>query len=57
MLLDNALSTAARRRGLVAGSPPPKRAAVTNSRIILVKILPRFASCAALRCLVLAHLL
>jgi transcriptional/translational regulatory protein YebC/TACO1 len=52
-----------------AGGPNPEdnprlRAAVdkalgatTNSRIILVNILPRLASCAALRCFILAHLL
>ena len=57
MLFASALSIAARRRGLEPGSPPPSLAAVTSSRMILVKILPRLASCAALRCLVFAHLL
>src|SRR5690606_39255781 len=53
----SALSMMARNRGLSAGSPPPLRADTVNSRISLVKILPRLASCAALRCLILAHLL
>ena len=57
ILFDNALSTAERKRGFALTSPPPIFAAVTNSRINLVKILPRCASCAALRCLMLAHLL
>ena len=57
ILLLSALSTAARKRGLALTSPPPILAAVTSSRINLVKILPRCASCAALRCLILAHLL
>ena len=45
-----------RSRGLAAGSPPPVRAATEISRMILVKILPRFASCAFLRCWMFAHL-
>src|SRR5690606_11093936 len=49
MFDDNALSTAARRRGLLFGSPPPARAATPISRISLVKILPRLASLAFLR--------
>ncbi|MNH29194.1 hypothetical protein D3C79_894090 [compost metagenome] len=57
MLLVRAAVTAARRRGLFAGSGSPMRAEVVISRISLVKILPRLASCAALRCLMLAHLL
>src|SRR5689334_14075018 len=48
MLADRALSIAARRRGLPAGSPPP-RAATVISRISLVKSLPRRASSALLR--------
>src|SRR5579863_4537654 len=47
---------AVRRRGLVMGSAPPVRAAMVNSRIILVKILPRLASVAAFLCLIVAHL-
>jgi hypothetical protein len=46
MLAARALSTTSRRRGLAAGSPPPTRAAVAISRMILVKILPRLASSA-----------
>src|ERR1700752_3169563 len=46
---------AVRRRGLVTGSAPPVRAAIVNSRIILVKILPRLASVAAFLCLIVAH--
>src|SRR5690554_3099137 len=57
MLLESALSTAVRRRGLSAGSGPPSRAATVSSRISLLKILPRLASWAALRCLILDHLL
>ncbi|MDQ1092351.1 hypothetical protein QE400_001764 [Xanthomonas sacchari] len=43
------LSIATRSRGLLDGSPPPARAATPISRMILVKILPRFASDAFLR--------
>ena len=57
MLFDKALSTAVRNLGLSATSGPPSLAATVSSRISLVKILPRLASCAALRCLMLAHLL
>src|ERR1700756_1697744 len=46
---------AVRRRGLVTGSPPPVRAAIVSSRIILVKTLPRLASVAAFLCLIVAH--
>ncbi|MNI76153.1 hypothetical protein D3C73_1323630 [compost metagenome] len=53
---DNAFSTTARRRGLLPASGPPSFAAVVNSRMYLVKTLPRLASCFALRCLMLAHL-
>ena len=52
----SAFSTTARKRGLDATSPPPKRAAVTISRINFVTTLARLASCFALRCFVLAHL-
>src|SRR5579872_796743 len=47
---------AVRRRGFVSGSAPPTRAAMVNSRITLVKILPRRASVAAFLCLIVAHL-
>src|ERR1700744_3838815 len=40
---------AARRRGLAAGSAWPVFAATVNSRMILVKILARFLSCAPFR--------
>src|SRR5438128_3574011 len=49
MLAWRAARTAARSRGLVLGSGRPERAAVVNSRMILVKTLPRFLSCAPLR--------
>src|SRR5262249_8483962 len=49
MLAARAASTAARSRGLAAGSGKPLRAAVVNSRISLVKTLARFLSCAPLR--------
>ena len=51
-----ALSTAVRRRGLLSGSPPPMRAAIVISRMILVKSLPRLASSAPFLCLIEAHL-
>src|SRR5215471_17685703 len=57
MLLSTALSTARRRRGLLDASGPPSFAATVISRMRRVKILPRLASLAALRCLMLAHLL
>ncbi len=57
MFWSRALSTASRRRGLAATSPPPSRAATVISLMSRVKILPRFASVAALRCLMFAHLL
>jgi serine/threonine protein kinase len=44
-------------RGFDATSAPPARAAIVISRMSLVKILPRLASCAPLRNLMLAHLL
>src|SRR5262245_15250569 len=56
MLTDLALSTAVLRRGLELGSPPPIRAAIDISRMILVKILPRLASRAPFLCLMEAHL-
>src|SRR5246127_4572695 len=46
---------AVRKRGLEFGSPPPMRAAIEISRIILVKMRPRFASVAAFLCLIVAH--
>src|SRR5262245_15463731 len=51
-----ALSTAVRSRGLDAGSPPPRRAAIDISRMILVKIFPRLASSAPFLCLMECHL-
>src|SRR6202035_1889097 len=50
-----AVRMAVRKRGLVSGSAPPVRAAMVNSRIILVKTLPRLASVAAFLCLIVAH--
>src|SRR5437762_2335198 len=50
------LSIAVRNRGLELGSPPPMRAAIDISRMILVKILPRLASRAPFLCLMEAHL-
>src|SRR5260370_13063428 len=46
---------AVRKRGLELGSPPPMRAAMEISRMILVKARPRFASVAAFLCLIVAH--
>src|SRR5262245_6448326 len=54
MLLARALSTAVRRRGLPAGSPPPLAATVI-SLSNLVQPLDFFASEAALVCLSLDH--
>ena len=51
-----AFRSTVRRRALLAGSPPPERAATLISRMILVKILPRLESLAAFLCLVVAHL-
>jgi hypothetical protein len=56
MLTDLALSTAVRSRGFEATSPPPIRAAIDISRMILVKILPRLASSAPFLCLMECHL-
>src|SRR5258706_5557075 len=49
MLAERAARTAARNRGLALGSGKPERAAVVRSRIILVKTLARFLSCAPFR--------
>src|SRR5260221_181376 len=57
MLASRALSMARRRRGLLSGSPPPRRAATVISLIRRVNTFPFFASAAALRCLMFAHLL
>src|SRR5262245_38893188 len=56
MLEALALSTAVRRRGLLSGSPPPRRAAIVISRMILVKSLPRVASSAPFLCFMECHL-
>src|SRR2546425_5413793 len=56
MLTDLAFSTAVRRRGFELASPPPRRAAIDISRMILVKTLPRLASRAPFLCLMEAHL-
>src|SRR6202142_445139 len=50
-----AVRIAVRRRGLVTGSAPAVRVAMVNSRISLVKTLPRRASVAAFLCLIVAH--
>src|SRR3984885_10551345 len=50
-----AVRIAVRRRGFVTGSAPPVRVAIVNSRMSLVKILPRRASVAAFLCLIVAH--
>src|SRR6185437_10196626 len=49
MFADSALSIAARRRGLPAGSATPARVATVISRISLVNTLARLASSAFLR--------
>src|SRR5687768_11880037 len=57
MLLAFASATAARSRGLAAGSPPPRRAATVISLMMRVKTLPRLASAAPFLCLIVLHLL
>ena len=52
-----AVSTANRKRGLKAGSPPPSLAATVISLMSLVNTLPRFASVTAFFLLIVAHLL
>src|SRR5258706_15379749 len=49
MLAWRAARPAARSRGLALGSGRPERAAVVSSRMILVKPLARFLSCAPFR--------
>src|SRR5208337_3745693 len=49
MFACRAARTAARSRGLDPGSGRPVRAAVVSSRMILVKTLARFLSCAPFR--------
>src|SRR5512147_390930 len=56
MLAAFALSYTVRRRGLLSGSPPPRRAAIVISRISFVKTLPRLASSAPFLCLMVCHL-
>src|SRR5579859_6777221 len=46
---------AVRKRGFELGSPPPMRAAMEISRMILVNTRPRFASVAAFLCLIVDH--
>src|SRR5215467_3957543 len=50
-----AAAIAVRKRGLEFASPPPMRAAIVISRMILVNTRPRFASVAAFLCLIVAH--
>src|SRR5512136_2613816 len=57
MLDALAAATAARSRGLASASPPPSRADMVISRMILVKILPRLASALPFLCLIVLHLL
>src|SRR5687768_977346 len=57
MLAALAFSTASRRRGLIARSPPPSRAATMISRMTRVQTLPRFSSWRPFRCWIFAHLL
>ena len=52
-----AVDMACRRRGFASESPPPSRAAIINSFISFVNILPRFESVAAFLRLIVAHLL
>src|SRR6476620_11097956 len=57
MLAALAFSTANRRRGLMARSPPPRRAATMISRMTRVQTLPRFSSWRPFLCWIFAHLL
>src|SRR5437763_7757003 len=57
MFWSVALSMASRSRGLDDASAAPRRAATVISRIKRLKMAPRFASVAAFRCLMFAHLL
>jgi hypothetical protein len=57
MFASRALSSMRRSFGLMSGSPPPCFAATVISLIRRVNTLPFFASAAALRCLMFAHLL
>src|SRR5205807_9848901 len=50
-----AAAIAVRRRGFELGSPPPMRAAMVISRMILVNTRPRLASVAAFLCFMVAH--
>src|SRR5215472_34133 len=50
-----AAAIAVRKRGFEFASPPPMRAAIEISRMILVNTRPRFASVAAFLCLIVAH--
>src|SRR6478752_4591783 len=57
MLAALAFSTARRKRGLMARSPPPRRAATMISRMTRVQTLPRFSSWRPFLCWIFAHLL
>src|SRR3970040_2052024 len=56
MLFALASAMIVRRRGLVAASPPPFRAATVNSLMMRVNALPRLASAAPFLCLIVCHL-
>src|SRR5260221_7507090 len=51
------LSSTMRKRGFIAGSPPPSLHAMVISLASLAKIFARLASIAPLKCLTFAHLL
>src|SRR5262245_9914800 len=55
MLAERALSTASRKRALESGSPPPIRAAVAISRIVVGKTVARLWSCPPFLRLMVAH--
>src|SRR5215469_14618121 len=52
---SRAFSTATLSRGFIETSPPPARAATIISRLSLVKIFPRIASCLPLRMRMFFH--
>ena len=56
MLAALASAITVRRRGFMAGSPPPSRAATVSSLMMRLKSLLRRASAAPFLCLMDAHL-
>src|SRR5690349_8309366 len=57
MLAALALRMVVLRRGFMSGSPPPCRAVMVSSLMILVNAWPRLASAMPFLCLIVCHLL